>query len=96
MACGVDTLRTPLGERDELVAHVDERHPAAAPPQLEVEQAAVELERLVDRAHLERDVVDADRAGHSPSVRVPGTVPGTRPGRPTELRRRRRCRTLEW
>ena len=37
--------------------------PAGAAAQLEVEQAAVELERGVDVADLERDVVDADEAG---------------------------------
>ena len=36
--------------------------PAIAAAQLEVEQATVERERLVDRADLERDVVDPDGA----------------------------------
>ena len=33
--------------------------------QLQLEQAPVEVERLVDRADLERDVVDPDGAGHA-------------------------------
>src|SRR5919197_2359430 len=56
----VGRLRAAGGERDELVAHVDEGHPAGAPAQLELEDAPVELERLLDIAHLERDVVQAD------------------------------------
>ena len=54
-------LRAAGGERDELIAHVDERHARAAAAQRELEQPAVEGERLVDVADLERDVVDADQ-----------------------------------
>ena len=47
-------------QRQELVADVDERLVRTAAAQLELEEAAVELERLVDVADLERDVVDPD------------------------------------
>ena len=40
--CASGCLRSSLGEREELVAHVDERHPADPAAQLEVEEAAVE------------------------------------------------------
>jgi hypothetical protein len=62
MAVAVRRLRSPLRERDELVAHVDERHPATTPAKPEVEDAAVERERLLDVTDLEGDVVDADEA----------------------------------
>jgi hypothetical protein len=65
MPSGVRGLRPSLGERDELVAHVDERHPADSAAQLNLEQPAVEGQRLVDRPDLERDVVHADRARHA-------------------------------
>ena len=48
-------------ERDELVAHVEERHGLAPTAQGEIEQAAVEGERFVEVADLERDVVDPDQ-----------------------------------
>ena len=60
----VGRLRAPLRERDELVAHVDERHPVRAAAQRELEQLTVERERLVDVADLERDVIDP----HEPSL----------------------------
>jgi hypothetical protein len=56
----VGRLPSPLGERDELVADVDERHPAGASSQCQLEDATVEVERLLDVADLERDVVDSD------------------------------------
>ena len=61
----VRLLRAALHQRNELVAHVDERHPSPAASQLELEESSVELERLVDVADLERDVVDADESGQS-------------------------------
>ena len=73
----VGRLRPPLGERDELVAHVHEGHAAGAAAELEVEDAPVELERLLDVADLEGDVVQADepRAAHA---RIPGRgLPGS-------------------
>ena len=57
-----------LGEHEELVAHVEEghvRHPAA---QLELEQPAVEGERLLEVGDLEHHVVDADQARHRSSI----------------------------
>src|SRR5262249_49272408 len=52
-----------LGERDELVAEVDERHPRPArAAQRHLEPALVPGQRLFEVAHLERDVVDPDRA----------------------------------
>ena len=57
----VGLLRAAGRESDELVAHVDEGHPrAASPAELELEDAPVELERLLDVADLERNVVQAD------------------------------------
>jgi len=53
------------GDRDELVAQVDEGHPRYAAAQLEREQPSVEGKRLVDVADLERDVVDPHESdGH--------------------------------
>ena len=63
MAPVVGRLRAALGERDELVAHLEERHPGDAAAQLELEDRAVELERRVEVADLERDVVDAEQPG---------------------------------
>src|ERR1700758_4366904 len=61
MAIGVRRLGPAAGERDELVAHVHESHGGALPAaQLEVEEAAVPGQSLVDVAHLEGDMVDAD------------------------------------
>jgi hypothetical protein len=57
----VRPLAAALGEREELVAHVEERHPPHAPAQLERQQAPVELERRLEVADLERHVVDPDR-----------------------------------
>ena len=70
MARGVGRLRAPAREGDELVAHVHERHPWRAPAQRELEDCAVEGERLVDVSHLECHVVDADepRTSHLASV----------------------------
>src|SRR5581483_9408404 len=56
-------LGAPGGQRDELVAHVDERHTAAvAAPQLELEEAPVPGQGVVDVPDLQGDVVDADQA----------------------------------
>ena len=64
MAVLVGRLGAPSREREELVAHVDERHPVRAAAQRELEQLTVERERLVDVADLERDVIDP----HEPSL----------------------------
>src|SRR5438270_6849674 len=61
----VGRLRAAGGEGDELVAHVDERHPAPrATAQLEVEQAPIPCERLVEVSNFEGDVIDANQACH--------------------------------
>src|SRR5215210_5496664 len=49
-----------LGERDELVSCVYERHPGSASPQLDLEEASVELERLLYVPDLDGDVVEPD------------------------------------
>ena len=55
-------------KRDELVAEIDERHPRRLPAQPQLrEESTPELERLVDAADVERDMVDADRARHHAS-----------------------------
>src|SRR5207248_10188258 len=48
---------------DELVAHVDESGALAAAAQIELEDLAVPVQRLVDVADLDRDMVDADQPG---------------------------------
>ena len=65
MAALVLGLRPPGGERDELIAHVDERHPPAAAAQLEFEELAVPPQRLIDVLDLEGDVVDTDQPSHA-------------------------------
>ena len=61
-------------ERDELVAHVDERHLAADPAaQIELEEAPVPGEGLLEVADLERDVVDPDEPRHPATVDTAGT-----------------------
>ena len=61
--------RLRLGERDELVAELDERHLAgpAAEPDV-VEDAPEPVERLVDVADLDRNVVDPTSRGNATSV----------------------------
>ena len=69
VAAAVRRLRSARLERDELVAEVDEGHVPAAAAQLQLaEDRLEERERLVDRAHLDGDVVDADRARHGTSL----------------------------
>ena len=66
MAGVVARLRAPLGDRQELVAHIEEGHPGDAAAELELERPPVELERGLEVVHLDRDVIDADqpRARH--------------------------------
>ena len=61
MAVLVLRLRAAGRERDELIAHVDERHARAPAAQRELEQPAVEGQRRVDVADLECHVVEADQ-----------------------------------
>ena len=63
VALVVGGLPPALHERDELVAHVDERRARHAAAQLEREQAPVERQRGVDIGDLERHVVHADQPG---------------------------------
>jgi hypothetical protein len=56
-------LPAALGERDELVGDVDEGHPARPAAEFQFEDAAVEVQRLLDIADLERDVVDPNETG---------------------------------
>ena len=66
VAVAVGRLAAALGEGDELVARVDEGHPGRAAAQAQLEDLAVEGERLVEVADLEGDVVDADEPrGHA-------------------------------
>jgi len=69
VALGVGLGRAALHQGQELVAQVDEGRPRQPPAQLDVEQTAVEGERRLDGADLERDVVHADRSRHLSSVR---------------------------
>src|SRR5262249_29430410 len=62
MAAIVGRLLAAFLEGDELVAQVDEGHGLALAAQLELEQPAVEGQRLLDVADLERHVVEADNA----------------------------------
>ena len=56
----VRRLGPALGQREELVTQVDERHPArAAAHRQRPEDSLEKRQRLVDRADLECDVVDA-------------------------------------
>ena len=67
MAPAVRRLRAARLERDELVAEVDEGHaPAAAAERQLAEDPLEEGECLVDRAHLDGDVVGPDQPRHPP------------------------------
>ena len=58
-------LRSASRKRDELIPHVNEGHRCADPAaQLELEEASVPGERLVDLTDLKRDVIDPDEACH--------------------------------
>ena len=59
----VRRLSPPFGERQKLVPHVDERHLRRAATQLELEEASVEGERLLEVSDFQRDVVDANELG---------------------------------
>ena len=63
VARAVGRLGSALREHQELVAHVDKRHPRHPPAQLELEQLPVEAQPLLDVPDLEHDVVDADETG---------------------------------
>ena len=87
MAPVVGRLRAPLREREELVADVDERHPAGATAQLELEQPSVERQRGVDVTYLQRDVIDSDEpgAGHAGSAPSASSMPSGAYRRPRRV-----------
>src|SRR6516225_1988648 len=60
MAAPVLVRFADLHHVDELVAELDKGVARPFCPELEVEDLAVEIERLIDVADLDRDVVDAD------------------------------------
>src|SRR5262245_60085379 len=60
MAAVVGGLLTPLLQREELIAKIDERCCLALAAQLEFEQAAVERQSRIDVADLESDVIETD------------------------------------
>ena len=73
MAAVVGRLRATLLQGQELVAEVDEGVAVAAAADLEVEQAAIERQGLVDVADLDGHVIEADGA------RLPRDGHGVRP-----------------
>jgi heme exporter protein A len=64
----VGRLRATLAQDEELVSHIQERHSPEAPPELELEQAAIELERFLEVVDLEYDVVDAHETSDGASI----------------------------
>jgi len=62
----VGTLPAPGAQREELVAEIDLRHRRPLSAQLEVQEAPVQLQRRVDVADLQREVVDASYSFASP------------------------------
>ena len=62
MTAVVGGLGAALLEREELIAQIDESRGLAPTANLEVEQAAVKCERLLDIADLEGDMVETDGA----------------------------------
>lgn len=70
----VRPLTTAGAQREELITEIDPRHRRPPAAKLELEEARIPRQRLVDVAHLERDMVDADRACHPESVRQPDAV----------------------
>src|SRR5438270_3660625 len=62
MAAVIGSLAAALLKRQELVAKVDESRILAPAAQLEIEQAAIEGQRLVDIANFEGDVIEPDCA----------------------------------
>ena len=61
MTIPVRRLTAALGEGDELLPNVDEGHPLHPSPQLDLEDRAVEGQRLLHVPDLEGDVVEADQ-----------------------------------
>ena len=59
----IGRLTTAFLQREELVAEVDEGRRFGPAPKIEIEQTAVEGQRLVDVSDLESDVIEADHPG---------------------------------
>ena len=70
LALLVGGLRSSFGQVEELVAHLQEGHvrKVGLTLDLELEDPPVPLERLLEVAHLERDVVDPDEPRHPASL----------------------------
>src|SRR5262249_7053909 len=62
MAAIVRRLFAPFLKGDELVAQIAESHRVTLAAQLNLEEAAIEHQRLLDVSHLQRDVVEAHDA----------------------------------
>jgi heme exporter protein A len=71
MAVPVGCAWLAVREGEELIAHVEEGHAWHASAKLEIEDAAVELDRLVHVADDQRDVVYADHPRHTAKHRLP-------------------------
>jgi hypothetical protein len=65
MAGLVGRLRAACRERQKLIAHIDEGHAGGAAAERELEDPAVEVEGLVEVAHLDRHVIGSDETHHS-------------------------------
>src|SRR5262245_8026588 len=65
MAAVVGGLLTPLLQREELVAEIDEGRCLALAAEFEIEQSAVERQSRIDVADLESDVIETDGARFS-------------------------------
>ena len=81
-----------LHQRDELVAEVDERHLPTAAAQRELKPPLVPGQGLVEVGHLERHVVDSDRANrhvrqHMPCANACRTFYGGRQSSPAQSHR---------
>ena len=73
MAAVVRRLFAALLKGDELVAQLDEGHGLASAAQLEIEEASVERQRLVDVAHFQRHMNSSPR--HVPLRYQPSDTP---------------------
>src|SRR5581483_2397849 len=63
VAAVVGWLPAAFLQGNELVAQVDEGHRVALAAQFELEEAAIERQRLIDVAHLQRNVIETYGAG---------------------------------
>lgn len=63
MSLVVSFLPLCLHQSEKLITHVDEGASGTLPSQFEVEDPAVEVERLLNVAHLERNVIETYEPG---------------------------------